>query len=237
VLPSGRSQPNEKGFIVATYEEIIDAARDYHPEFRPRDTPNKSAFRQLVQIERRLVRDISAIDDTALLREGVIDGEAIETHLASGDPIPLPRHTIIQGGSVRRKDYPEGGETRLVPLPANQSKSAPEHFPSYTLYGGGMRLTNLNVWGNPEHGWNDYGEIRYRYVPIPDPEDWKEETLLGPIADGALTANLALWMARRLGVLRELRGLPDEAEQEEQSTVLSISGQGDYETWQIRVVV
>ncbi|HYF53857.1 MAG TPA: hypothetical protein VEA41_06330, partial [Salinarimonas sp.] len=86
------------------------------------------------------------------------------------------------------------------------------------------------------HGWEDYDGLKLLVVPVPAALTNTDSAISLPdAAHDALVVGLALNMARSLGKLRDLPGLPDEAKDAEDAAITALGTQDTTQTWMTKV--
>lgn len=208
--------------------EIIDQARDFHPSFDDRACPDKACMRQVSRAERRIVEKVTALNEMALAEEVVFRN--LETALMRG--LELPDHTLLLD-----LVYEQGGVTRPVTLVtyADRVTEGLRRFPSAYLLGGKMYPTNRTLYGETNTGWEEADLIRAVLVKLPPQFTTLRETIhLPEVAHDALVANLAHWMALRVG-LPETNLLYGQAQEAENLLVQTLADKGSTSTWTVRI--
>lgn len=228
-----------------TAREVVDQARDYHISFDPRRVGEKMALRYLSRYQRRLAEKITAMSEEALastvsFTKAEVDAAALAG--AAGAGLTLPDHLILLGLHTTRV---AGGSSIPVDLVAysNRHVDAVRVFPSAYILNQKLYPTNryeasgFHIKGDSstlEHGWEPLDGIVAILVRTPVELTAPENLLTLPDStQDALVANLALWMASRNGVLKELPDLKQEATDAEASAVMTLGSQDTTSTWTV----
>jgi len=214
---------------MADYAQLIDESRDYHPSFNPRDIPHKAALRALSRIERNLARVITEMDEDFLSEWLEYTPEDVATAYDDGLGFHLGDHAIVVEAQVVHESGPNSAMPLIVP---NQADQYHWRWPTGYLSGG-----NFYIADHPAHKWNPKTSVRLRVVRVPEvPEVETEEVSLPLIAQDLMVKELALWMAMRVNVMRELPGLPESVNESKSTLMTSIMSMGATSSWQVRDV-
>lgn len=211
-----------------TVAEIIDEARDFHPSFDDRALPDRACMRQVSRAERRIVEKVTSLNEQALAEEVVFRN--LETALMRG--LELPDHTLLLDVA-----YESAGVTRPVSLVAYSDRFTEglRRFPSGYLVGSKFYPTNRTLTGETNTGWETADLIRAVMVKLPPRYTSLKQTIhLPEVAHDALVANLAHWMALRVG-LPETNLLYGQSQEAENVLVQNLAERGSTSTWTVRI--
>lgn len=190
---------------------LIDEARDYHPDFARERTPGRVLLKRLRSSARRIVRkavEIAQPDVLAVIDS--IDNATIVTALNTTDGfVTVPAFiTPIAARAIWDPAISSVAQTPVELVYEAERLAGGSFFPSVQVLESQIRFTDLRDLGELVHGWEEVTSVDWVYVPDPeldDPDDLDasmDEDLVGvpDSLQGALVAELALFMARRLGM-------------------------------------
>jgi len=193
--------------------EILDEARDYNPAFYPEHLPDGMCLRHLSRLEQRIAQRLALEVPDAITTSEDFDPVDLET--AAEDGVPLSPSLLHVALTARLNDGRPEEEVWLVA----ESEAHEDNLPPVLR---AFRRGGLIYPVGPR--WQSVNSLRHSYVPSPVPLESLEDDLTLPDACGpALVSNLALWMASRRGVLKELPRLDEEA-QESAATMIQVLG-------------
>jgi hypothetical protein len=211
--------------------DIIQAARDYSSLFSAQAIPDGSALRALSRIQKELV--------AAVVQQ---DAEAFTEWLDIG-PLPadweegivLPPHLTVVGADVIYDGDPHRS-WRVSLLHSNQINRHLHMYPSVSVVGGKLILSDLRNWLGQRTGWEEATRLRLRIVrDVETLHSMNSPFWVPDAAEPALVASLAYWMAQRVGA-PNLPALREVANASAQGWVSSIVTAGMARSWLIEVV-
>lgn len=215
-------------------QEIIDQARDFHAQFNVQSIPDMPALKALERLQSQFLQAVIAESPDALSQWFVVNGLPADWETG----IALPEHLLVLGGDCHLAA--NGGllderTWEVTMVSPGHSLTHPEYWPTAYVMDGRLFLTDVRKWYGTEHGWEDLLVLRVRYVPTPDPLAKLESLLSLPdSAEPALVANLALWMADRVGV--NLPTLREQANSSGAGWLSYMINSGSGRTWMMEVV-
>lgn len=228
---------------------VVDQARDYHPGFDPRSTPDKAALRALSRYQRRLAQKVTEVNEEALattlsFSKTLVDAAALAGITGAG--LVIPDHILILGAFTKKVlDPSRRFRVDLIPY-ANLGMEALRRFPSAFLIRQVLHPVNSYESGSmvikgsasATHGWEDLDGIDLLIVLTPPAlTTMASEISLPDTVEDALVTNLALFMARRKpGALRDLPDLKQDALDAELSAISTLGGQDSTSHWSTVVV-
>ena len=198
-----------------TPRELIDEARDYHPDFDRHQTPEKGLARRLELTARKLVRQAAQLEPEPLASLASFTDTEIEEALATtGGRLAVPAFITPITARVVHVDssgYERAEQVEFVVEKLRLDKDS--YFPSLTVETAGIRLTDLRAMGVENHGWQDIQSLDWFYVAEPSlaldgdgnplPLDAAVVAPLTGTPDAlrsALVLDLAIFLAMRLGI-------------------------------------
>jgi hypothetical protein len=209
--------------------EIIREVRDFHPDFDESVLPRKMMISAISRAERRLASRITEIREEALATEDTFS--VTENDVALG--VDLPRHTMV----VRVTCEHAKGYRVPVSLVAWSDRDTEGllRFPSATLMGQRLFLTDLRATGSERSGWEDIVSIDVMYVPLPGRYEKEDDRVLLPdICHDALVYMVVLWAASRTpGVM--IPGILEQARMAEDQVLALVSEQDSTTPWGVRI--
>jgi hypothetical protein len=193
--------------------EILDEARDYHEAFYPEHLPDGMCLRQLSRLEQRFAQRLVLEVPDSITTSETFEAADLENAAEYGVPLTpslLPVALSAGFGAERPEE-----EVRLVA----ESEAHEDNLPP------GLRAFRRGGMIYPVGPrWEAVVSLRHSYAPNPPPLTSLEDELTLPDACGpALVSSLALWMASRRGVLKELPRIDEEA-QESTATMIQVLG-------------
>jgi hypothetical protein len=212
-------------------KEIVEQARDYSPLFTRQAIPDIAALKTLSRLQRNLVSLVppEAADPLAEWVEVSLPEDWEEAG------VPLPSHTYFLGAEVDYDTELRHQRTTLNLLYPSQVHALPHLYPSASVVGGIVYLTDVRRWFGDLTGWEQATVLRMRVVPeIEELRSLSQSLRLPGSAESPLTAQLALWMADRVGA--KLPTLRERAEALEGQWLNSILEKGLPRSWMITVV-
>jgi hypothetical protein len=212
-----------------TYAEITDEARDFHPAFTDAVIPHKAATRALYRIELRLARAIAERDEDFLSDWVEFTPEEVIAAYESGEGLPLGSYASVVEAT---KDTLDSSLEVPMVIPTQRGDFSYRWPTAYTS-GGRFFISPHSSWK-----WEPDATLRVRVVKLPEkPETNAAEVTLPEVAHDVLVEELALWMATRLNVLRELPGLRDSVEASRATLIDTVAALGSTSNWWVRRVV
>lgn len=180
--------------------ELIDEARDYHPDFRRKFGGDKPPIRRLSRIEQAVATKLAREEPDAISVSATINNAALTTALAGTGVLTVPAYIIIPKIRGVRLASSGGGIVKVHQINRAQQYEGGAPFPSVATKDRALVLTDLRKLGmGDDHGWEDIDSIEYDYVPLPAPLVAEDQELTIPDGlGGYLVAALAEWMAARL---------------------------------------
>jgi hypothetical protein len=175
---------------VSTAGSVIRLARDYHPTFTREQHPDPVLLRRLSENAKRLHGQVAKVSEDALAVE-LEESLPLADHEAG---VALPACRLVTS-VVAWADYASPTtrrrlDVRLIPASHNGDLAHP--LASCWIVNGTLYLRG------PASAWTDFDTLVVRYVAIPTDLTALTSTLpLPATADGALAADLALFMAGR----------------------------------------
>jgi hypothetical protein len=214
--------------------DIIDQARDYHPDFNDHVVTGPVLLRQLSRLQRTLAEKIFATSETAMAATEEFTPTDITYGFTTGDGLELPEHLLLLQAQVTTDD----GTTRdLAVIPHAQRLDRGAIWPAAYLLGGTLYLVDRRAFGEGGSGWERVTGISVTYVPAPRQLTSPDSRLTVPDrAEPVLVAQLAHHMASRLGITSELPGLAEEATAAEEAMLHGIAQHDTTTTWMVRRV-
>lgn len=166
-------------------EQVINEARDFHPAFTDRQTPEEVALRTVDRYDEELYQKIVERESDFL-----VSTEEISLPLndfAAG--YTLPDFMEHRGGSVFYQASNARGELHIIP---HRSRLQPgTTHPAYIING------TLHLAGD-EKDWSHLDKIEFYYVPTRAPlSDMTTNSTLPDEMKPAVVERLALFMAQR----------------------------------------
>jgi hypothetical protein len=212
--------------------ELIEEARDTSPAFTRGAIPDIGALGALSRIEQQLAQAVVMEEPDALAAWNEI---GVPLPVAWEDGIALPAFQMVL--APMEVIYTASPHVRWeVPiLSAGQTRSQPHMYPSVSIVGNLLFLTDARLWLGQYHGWEELTRLRFRYVPEITPIATERDPITLPdTARSALVANLALWMAQRLGNVPT--SILREAETSGQAWVMGMLNRASGRSWLVEVV-
>lgn len=173
-----------------TAGRVIEAARDAHPAFDRKRSPDKIVLRFLASYQRELAGKVAAIDETLLVTDEIVLISAVDFEAG----ITLPANRYVAG--VTAKDVrstaasPQFTEVKLIPWAHRHDRNSP--LAAAWQYGGKLYLRS------PASAWANISEIGISLVAAPGDLDALADVLVLPDeAEKALRDNTALFLAKR----------------------------------------
>jgi len=167
---------------------IIEGARDRHPAFDPRRTPDPSALRFLSSYRKELAGKVAAIDDMAL-----VVTQAVSMPLGTfDDGITLTANRYVAGvTALDNKATPETHDIEVIPWAHRFDRNQPVN--AAWEYGGKLFLRS------PDTLWRDITELTISYVAsmTTDLATLADDVGLPAEAERACTEAVAQFMAKR----------------------------------------
>lgn len=235
--------------------ELVDQARDTHPGFDRSSIPDKGALRALGRLQRRLAEKVVLLSEEALARPVRFTRDEVNVALLAGpqgEGLPLGEQLFVLRAATRYLDAREGDPGVPVSLVAYSMNTSDMVYRWPAAYIAGQRLYPIpnpyngagryyservaatTVPGLQETGWAGYDGLDVLAVPVPPQLASLDSILTLPsVTHDALVENLALWMANRKGVIRDLPDLPRIAKEAEEAAVQALAGQDRSSTWMI----
>jgi hypothetical protein len=218
--------------MAMTAGEIVDQARDYSPLFTRQAVPDLPALKTLSRLQRQLAAAVAdeAPDVLAVWHD-------VELPLPAGweDGISLPPHSLAFGAEVGMVRGGVRGTWEVSLLNAAQSQTQPHLFPSMSIMGGKLFLTDARKWRGTSAGWEDIDSLRVRLVPEMSALESLDSLISLPdTAESPLAALLALWMADRVGA--RLPTIRETAGGAASDWVRSMVATGSTRVWMVEVV-
>lgn len=133
-------------------EDVIRAARDRHPAFTIRQTPDSLLYRFIEQLQQRLLAQIAD-----LRRDAIVSLFPIELPIEDFEAgVELPDHILIHGGDVH---YPGSRPRRDLVIVGFHTRNFYPVQPTAYISG-----THLFLLGDPG-AWNEISSIDLKYFP------------------------------------------------------------------------
>lgn len=168
-----------------TPEDAIERARDYHPAFSDRQTPNDVALRKVDSYDEELYQAVVERES-----DRVVSTEEISLPLSDfAAGYDLPDFMEHRAGEVFYEEGDYSEPLRIVPH-RNRHHPGASH-PAYIING------KLHLVGEKED-WDHLSKIEFYYVPIRTPlASLTTESTLPRVVLPAVEERLALFMAQR----------------------------------------
>lgn len=208
-------------------QDVIEAARDFHPAFTPNDFSDKMLLRQLYRLERSLFEAVVKVDEEALAENRAIPAALVRAALKTENGVSLPEHYLLLSAKVRYAD----GEP--IPVEFVTYKGGVIHggFPLMSVVGQRLHPVEHDEWGNIK-------DVLVRYVPLPEKLTTLDQELTIPeAAEDALIFSLVSFMATRGNFLSQLPGLPAQVQAAQQNFIDGLNQQDTTTLWTVRKVV
>lgn len=168
-----------------TPEEAIERARDYHPAFSDRQTPEETALRQVDTYDEELYQKVVERESDTLVSTATV--QLPLNDFAAGSS--LPDFMEHRGGEVIYDGGDHKEPLHIVPFRNRHSPGYPH--PAYIING------TLHLVGN-ENDWLHIDRIEFHYVPVrTELTDLTTQSTLPRAVLPAVQEKLALFMAQR----------------------------------------
>jgi hypothetical protein len=214
--------------------DIITAARDYHPDFNDHVVTGPVLLRQLSMLQRTLAEKVFAVSEVAMACSEEYTAIDITQSMQDKDGLEVPSHLLVLQAHVQETD---GDAGEIILVPHAQRLDMRGIYPVAYLLGERLHLLDQRDFGGTRHGWEDAEHVSVTYVPMPGSLKAPADALVVPDrAEHTLVAQLALFMASRVGVLSDLPGLPEEAANAEESLLRGLSEADTTTSWYVRRV-
>lgn len=213
--------------------EIIEEARDYDPSFNRRATPDPVALRRLSRIEVVVATMVAELEPEALNSLHTIELAVITAALGEDGDGSLAVPAYVTPIRIRAIDE-DGFSREVVWINRRQQLQRGAPFPSVALSDAALHLTDARLVGADIHGWEEIDHINFEHVPVPPPLTTLNQELTLPDAlGGALTSELAGWMAGRLNLGARAAELRGEAEAARSVFLSTVAQQGMGGNWHV----
>lgn len=161
------------------------AAREEHPSFHERNTPDGVLLRFLARYQRTLMQLAVVADRSVAVAFYELDVPVYDWE----DGERVPEHFFMHPGTVWTD--PRGSRTVPLTFVAHAQRLQPARWPAAYLDGDVLRL----IGGRD--AWATSRRIILRYVPVPGELNAKTPLTLPDAAEGALVAACVDFLARR----------------------------------------
>lgn len=209
--------------------EIINAARDHHPEFLRNDYSNVMLLRALSRAQTALYQAAFSENEEALATSKQFPRATVEAAVKTGTGMSLPAHVLILGVVVRKTDG-HSCKMQLVPYTDLLSMEEKKAFPAGALVG--QRLHPV-----ASDDWADVKNVSVRYVPMPEKlETLDQELTIPDTAENAVVLALVVFMAQRGNLLSSLPGIVESAGAAQQAWVNMVAEQDTTSSWTVKRV-
>jgi hypothetical protein len=150
-----------------TAGDVVNAARDLHPSFDPKSSPDEVAWRFLQRFARALASDVVQARPEALTPTPLVTSLPLAT-FANGITIPahllvLEVTTLRQGGTSPTDDIPVSLLSAAQHLRFTGNGSIAFGNATLTAYLTGSVLQ----LGGDAVSWSPYASVTTRYIPMP----------------------------------------------------------------------
>lgn len=202
--------------------DLIDEARDYHETFDNYRLPDGMLIRRLTGIQASLFQQLSLVAEETLGKTIEFTAEEFETDGATG--LLLPAHHLVYRVCARFEWHSEE-----LPIVSEVLADQYHRNPRQAYLRGNLIF--------PVGSFTDLVSLSVTYVPLPVALDTpRAELTLPDEAQGTMVSELALWMAGRRGVLKELPHLPAQVADERKAFLEMMSARSSTIDWRVRQV-
>jgi hypothetical protein len=186
---------------------VLEQARDYHETFHRENVPDLALLRHLHLLEMQYAQRLARDNPEALVQEEILEIGDLEFVREEG--LELSATLTTAGYAANLNDG------RRVPVwlyPESDAVSDGPRPPELIGYRRGRFFFPAGT------GWDAVAALRHTFTPVPRSLSTLDQRLTLPdLALPALVARLALWVASRRGLLRDLSALPQEVQMSEES--------------------